>query len=38
MSGHAIPSGHYLAEEAPAETLAALRAFLGGTGRPGRVG
>ncbi|GIX10120.1 alpha/beta fold hydrolase [Elioraea sp.] len=28
LRGAAIPSGHYLAEEAPAETLAALLAFL----------
>lgn len=28
VSGQPIPSGHYLAEEAPAETLAALEAFL----------
>lgn len=28
IRGAAIPSGHYLAEEAPAETLAALEAFL----------
>ncbi len=29
VSGGPIPSGHYLAEEAPEETLAALDAFLG---------
>ena len=29
VTGHAIPSGHYLAEEAPEETFAALEAFLG---------
>jgi haloacetate dehalogenase len=29
VSGGPIPSGHYLAEEAPEETLAALEAFLG---------
>lgn len=28
VRGQPIPSGHYLAEEAPAETLAALEAFL----------
>lgn len=28
VEGHALPTGHYLAEEAPAETLAALRGFL----------
>jgi haloacetate dehalogenase len=28
VSGHAVNSGHYLAEEAPEEVLAALRAFL----------
>ena len=27
VRGHALPSGHYLAEEAPDETLAALQAF-----------
>jgi len=32
VRGHAIPSGHYLAEEAPAETLAALQGFLAGRG------
>jgi len=30
LSGAAMPSGHYLAEEAPGETLAALHAFLSG--------
>lgn len=29
VSGHSVPGGHYLAEEAPDETLAALRAFFG---------
>ena len=29
VSGHSVPGGHYLAEEAPEETLAALRAFFG---------
>jgi haloacetate dehalogenase len=29
VSGHAVNSGHYLAEEAPGEVLAALRGFLG---------
>lgn len=29
VRGRALPCGHYLAEECPAETLAALRAFLG---------
>lgn len=29
VSGHAVNSGHYLAEEAPEEVLAALEAFLG---------
>ncbi len=28
VDGHAVPSGHYLAEEAPAEVLAALIPFL----------
>jgi haloacetate dehalogenase len=28
VQGHAIDSGHFLAEEAPAETVGALRAFL----------
>ncbi|MFB9315496.1 alpha/beta fold hydrolase [Nocardioides plantarum] len=28
VSGQALPGGHFLPEEAPAETLAALRAFL----------
>jgi haloacetate dehalogenase len=28
VSGHAVESGHYLAEEAPEEVLAALDAFL----------
>lgn len=28
LRGHALPCGHFLAEEAPAETLAALVAFL----------
>ena len=28
VQGHAIPSGHFLAEEAPEETYTALRAFL----------
>jgi len=28
VRGHGIPSGHFLPEEAPAETLAALEAFL----------
>ncbi len=28
VSGHAVPGGHYLPEEAPAETLSALTAFL----------
>lgn len=28
VSGHSVPSGHYLAEEAPAEVLAALDGFL----------
>jgi haloacetate dehalogenase len=28
VSGHALPCGHFLAEEAPEETLAALQAFL----------
>jgi len=27
VRGHALPSGHYVAEEAPEETLAALQAF-----------
>ena len=27
VRGRALPSGHYLAEEAPEETLAELRAF-----------
>jgi haloacetate dehalogenase len=31
--GQPIPAGHYLAEEAPAETLAALMPFLAGEGR-----
>lgn len=30
VRGHPIPSGHYLAEEAPRETLAALVTFLSG--------
>lgn len=30
LSGHALESGHYLPEEAPEATLAALRAFLSG--------
>ena len=30
VQGRALPCGHYLAEEAPEETLAELRAFLGG--------
>ena len=29
VSGHSVPGGHYLAEEAPEETLAALRTFFG---------
>ena len=29
VTGHAVPGGHYLPEEAPEETLAALLAFLG---------
>jgi len=29
VRGRALPSGHYLAEEAPEETLAELRAFFG---------
>lgn len=29
VSGHAVPGGHYCAEEAPDETLAALIGFLG---------
>ncbi len=29
VTGHAVPGGHYLPEEAPAETLAALLEFLG---------
>jgi haloacetate dehalogenase len=29
VRGRALSSGHYLAEEAPAETLAALQAFFG---------
>lgn len=28
VQGHALPCGHFLPEEAPAETLAALRSFL----------
>jgi len=32
VGGHALPCGHYLAEEAPAETLAALLAFFGSGG------
>jgi len=28
VSGQALPCGHFLAEEAPEETLAALLAFL----------
>ncbi len=30
VSGHAVPSGHYLAEECPEEVLAALLPFLAG--------
>ncbi len=30
VRGHALPSGHYLAEEAPAATIEALSVFLGG--------
>lgn len=30
VGGHALPGGHFLPEEAPAETLAALRGFLAG--------
>lgn len=30
VSGHAVPSGHYLAEECPEEVLAGLLPFLGG--------
>jgi haloacetate dehalogenase len=30
VSGHAVPSGHYLAEEAPEAVLAALEPFLAG--------
>jgi hypothetical protein len=29
VSGTAVPGGHYCAEEAPDETLAALTAFFG---------
>ena len=29
VAGHGVPGGHYLAEEAPEETFAALRAFFG---------
>ncbi len=28
LQGHSVPSGHFLPEEAPAETLAAMEAFL----------
>ena len=31
VSGHSVPGGHFLAEEAPEETLAALQAFLAQT-------
>ena len=31
VSGHAVPGGHYVPEEAPEETLAALREFLNAT-------
>jgi haloacetate dehalogenase len=30
VRGHAVPGGHFLAEEAPEETYASLREFLGG--------
>ena len=30
VRGRALPSGHYLAEEAPEETLAEMSAFFGG--------
>jgi haloacetate dehalogenase len=38
VSGEALPSGHFLPEEAPVETYAALRRFLRlkGTEMPGR--
>jgi haloacetate dehalogenase len=29
VSGHGVPGGHYLPEEAPEETLSALRGFFG---------
>ena len=29
VSGHGVPGGHYLPEEAPDETLTALRNFFG---------
>jgi haloacetate dehalogenase len=32
VQGHAIPSGHFLAEEAPEETYSALQTFLRSTG------
>ena len=32
VRGHAVPGGHYLPEEAPAETLQALRGFFGQNG------
>ena len=28
VQGHAVPGGHFVAEETPEETLSALRAFL----------
>jgi hypothetical protein len=29
VRGHAVPCGHFLPEEAPAETMAALEEFFG---------